>query len=142
VSVDIDHSKALVNLAGRDPGYAETISLIEGDVCDPQMRAQVGQLIGTDDVCMVVEDSAHVYATTEAALRLYCDLVPLGGYFVVEDGCIDVEWMRVKPEWPRGVLPALGDWLQTAQGSDFTVRRDIEAYGITCHPSGFLQRVA
>ena len=48
--------------------------------------------------------------------------------------------MRISDDWPRGVLPALEEWLQTPEGSDFTVRRDLELYGISCHPSGFLQR--
>jgi hypothetical protein len=38
------------------------------------------------------------------------------------------------------VLPALSDWLATEQGSAFTIRDDLELYGLSCHPSGFLQR--
>lgn len=49
--------------------------------------------------------------------------------------------MRVDPEWPRGVLPALNEWLATPAGSNFRQRRDMELYGITCHPEGFLERV-
>jgi cephalosporin hydroxylase len=90
---------------------------------------------------MVIEDSAHVYETTRAALELYSDLIPPGGFFVVEDGCVDVPWMRIKQDWPEGVLPALDEWLATPQGSAFRVRRDLEVYGVSCHPSGFLQRV-
>jgi cephalosporin hydroxylase len=91
---------------------------------------------------MVIEDSAHIESTTRAALELYADLVPVGGFFVVEDGCVDVEALRVDPHWVRGVLPALHVWLSSRQGSDFRVRRDLEMYGVTCHPTGFLQRVA
>jgi len=35
-----------------------------------------------------------------------------GGFKVVEDGCVDDDWLRL-PDWPRGVLPALEDWLRT-----------------------------
>jgi cephalosporin hydroxylase len=90
---------------------------------------------------MVIEDSAHVYETTTAALRGFARFVPAGGFFVVEDGCVDVEEMRLTPDWPRGVHPALNDWLETPAGRRFTVRRDLELYGLSCHPGGFLQRV-
>jgi hypothetical protein len=46
----------------------------------------------------------------------------------------------VEGNWPRGALPALHDWLKTSAAADFEVRRDLEIYGISCHPEGFLQR--
>jgi hypothetical protein len=68
--------------------------------------------------------------------------VPNSGYFVVEDGSVDVEEMRLSESWPRGVLPALEAWLATSEGFEFTVRRDLERYGLSNHPHGFLQRTA
>ena len=61
------------------------------------------------------------------------------GITLVEDGCVDDEQLRME-HWPRGVLLALGDWLASPAGSEFSVRRDLELHGVTCHPSGFLQR--
>jgi cephalosporin hydroxylase len=142
VCVDIDVSHIRANLERVDPGHGPSITVIEGDVTDPAVRAAVGREIPAGANVMVIEDSAHVEATTRAALELYADLVPVGGFFVVEDGCIDVEDLRIDPHWPRGVLPALHVWLTTAQGQGFRVRRDLEMYGVTCHPAGFLQRVA
>jgi cephalosporin hydroxylase len=142
ITVDLDVSHVRANLERVDPDHASTISVIEGDVQDPAVRAAVGRHIPAGANVMVVEDSAHIEATTRAALELYADLVPVGGFFVVEDGCIDVEELRITPQWPRGVLPALHAWLSTRQGGGFRVRRDLEIYGLTSHPSGFLQRVA
>ena len=71
----------------------------------------------------------------------FARFVPTGGYLVVEDGCVDVEEMRLNDSWPRGVLPAVADWLASTDGEDFRVRRDLELYGMTCHPGGFLQRM-
>ena len=141
IAVDIDLDAARYNVGVRDPRWAESIAFVEGDVCDPAVRAEVGTHLRPGAVCMVIEDSAHVYATTRAALELYSDLIAPGGFFVVEDGCVDVPWMRIKDDWPDGVLPALNDWLATPQGSAFHVRRELEVYGVSCHPSGFLQRV-
>ncbi len=117
------------------------IELVAGDVTDVDLPDRIEELIRPGDRCIVIEDSAHVYETTKAALDGFARFVPPGGFFVVEDGCVDVEELRIRPDWPRGVLPAVQDWLATPEGSHFKVRSDLEAYGITCHPGGYLQRL-
>ncbi len=89
VTIDIDHATARRHLRRADPNYAESIDLVEGDVRDPALAEHVGELVGKR--CLVVEDSAHEYDTTLAALTSFAGFVPTGGYFVVEDGCVDVE---------------------------------------------------
>lgn len=142
ISIDLDHADALPAVRAADPSYEETITFVQGDVCDPQLPGQIAALLPAGARCLVVEDSAHVYETTLAALRGFADLVPVGGYFVVEDGCVDVEEMRLDEFWPRGVLPAIADWRRTPEGKRFRVRRDLELYGMSCHPGGFLQRTS
>ena len=140
VSVDIQLDDARQWLAAADPSYAETIVLLEADVRDPTLAAAVDRCLPPAARCLVVEDSAHLYETTRAALEGFARFVPSGGFFVVEDGCVDVDDMRAAADWPRGVLPAVRDWLAGDEGSCFTVRRDLEMYGLTCHPQGYLQR--
>jgi cephalosporin hydroxylase/SAM-dependent methyltransferase len=141
ISVDIDHGPAQAALPQADPSWNERIKLVTGDIRDPRVVARAKDLVPPGASCFIVEDSAHEFDTTKAALEGFSDLVPLGGYFVVEDGVVDVEDLRLDG-WPRGVLPAIDDWLATARGSAFQRRRDVERYGITCHPGGFLQRVS
>lgn len=138
ICIDTDVSSARANLARADPEFESSITLVEGDILDESTRAEVRAAVG-DASCMVIEDSAHTYETTSASLEAFADLVAEGGFFVVEDGYVDVEWMRPSEEWPRGVQPAIEDWLQRS-GSGFTRRRDLEAYIFTCHPGGILQR--
>jgi cephalosporin hydroxylase len=139
-SIDLDTTEAARGLAAVDPGYTDRITLIEGDVCDQATADRVAELLPRDARCFVVEDSAHTYETTRAALDGFSHLVPAGGYFVVEDGCVDIDEMRPSDDWPRGVLAALDEWLRDVGGSAFVVRRDLERYGLSCHPYGFLQR--
>jgi cephalosporin hydroxylase len=141
VSIDRDTETALRNIEALDPNHDDTITLIEADVCDPELPARVERLLPRRPMCLVVEDSAHTYETTTCALRGFSRFVTPGGFFVVEDGCVDVEEMRLSDDWPRGVLAAVHDWLATPAGSRFHVRRDLELYGVSCHPEGFLQRV-
>jgi cephalosporin hydroxylase len=140
VSIDVDMAAARANTAAADPTL-ESLHTIEADVTDPELAQRVADLLPPDARCLVVEDSAHVYSTTRASLEGFSRFVSLGGFFVVEDGCVDIEALRLTPDWPRGVLPALRDWLTTAMGQHFTVRQDLELYGMSCHPGGFLQRV-
>jgi cephalosporin hydroxylase len=139
VSIDIEIAAAREHIEAVDPAH-EGIVLLEGSVTDPALPDRVAGLLPAPARCLVVEDSAHVYETTYAALQGFHRFVGPGGWFVVEDGCVDVEELRASPDWPRGVLPALHDWLATPAGAAFSVRRDLELYGMSCHPSGFLQR--
>lgn len=140
VSIDLDIRAARNNLLAVDPEMEGTIRLVQGDVRDPDLSRQVAELLPSNARPFVIEDSGHTYDATWAALEGFAGFVPSGGYFVVEDGCVDVEPMRLSVDWPRGVLPALADWLATPAGSAFESRRDLEMYGVTCHPKGFLQR--
>jgi cephalosporin hydroxylase len=142
ISVDLDISKARAHLSEIDPGYENEIILLAGDFLDPALRARVRGHVPAGASCLVIDDSAHTYETTLGALRGFAPLVKPGGFFVVEDGCVDVEEMRIHPDWPRGVLPAIREWLSTPEGRCFRQRRDLELYGISCHPCGFLQRTS
>lgn len=140
ITIDVDQSLSRARLTAADPDHAGEIDLIEADITDPRLPARVEAMLSADARCLVIEDSAHVFATTAAALRGFSRFVPPGGFIVVEDGCVDIELMRLRPDWPRGVLPAIQEWLATPQGREFEVRRDLELYGVSCHPRGFLQR--
>ena len=140
ISIDLDVENASASLAAIDPAFPETIILLAGDVRDPSLPDQVADRLSSDAQCLVIEDSAHEYDTTMAALTGFARFVPPRGFFVVEDGYVDMDDRRPAPEIPRGVLPAVQDWLKTPEGRVFTIRRDAEAYGVSSHPSGFLQR--
>jgi cephalosporin hydroxylase len=140
IGVELHDEAARGNIERADPSW-DNILLLQGDVCDPDLATRVREVVPKGANCLVIEDTAHVYDTTRAALEGFASFVPPGGFFVVEDGCVDDEELRFDG-WPRGVLPAVRDWLATPAGQAFGVRRDLELYGVTCHPSGFLQRAA
>jgi cephalosporin hydroxylase len=140
ITVDIEADRARPYLDSADRCWEESITLVTGDVCDEALASEIRALLPASARCLVVEDSAHTYTTTMAALTGFSQFVPPGGFFIVEDSCVDIEAMRLQENWPRGVLAAVADWLDGAGGSDFTARRDLELYGMTCHPGGFLQR--
>ena len=142
VSIDLDVSTARAVVAEADAATERSgeIVFIQGDVRDPDLAERVGRALPDGARCLVSDDSAHLYDTTYAALESLSSFVPPDGFFVVEDGVVDVDELRADANWPRGVLPAVRDWLETAAGREFAPRRDVELYGVTCHPGGFLQR--
>jgi cephalosporin hydroxylase len=140
LGVELYDEAARANIQRADPTW-QNITLLQGDVCDAGLPARVREHVPADATCLVIEDTAHVYDTTRAALDGFASFVPPGGFLVVEDGCVDDEELRFEG-WPRGVLPAVHDWLATPAAAGFSVRRDLELYGVTCHPEGFLQRTA
>jgi cephalosporin hydroxylase len=140
ITIDIEADQARPYLDRADLSWEESISLVAGDVCDERLPLRIAELLPRGARCFVVEDSAHVYTTTMAALTGYARFVSPGGFVVIEDGCVDVESMRLDESWPRGVLPAVSDWLASPAGHAFVARRDLELYGVTCHPGGLLQR--
>jgi cephalosporin hydroxylase len=135
VSVDVDISRASGNVEDE-----EGIVLVEGDLRDPSLPDRVAAAVPPGARCLVVEDGPHTYEATFAGLDGFAPLVPRGGWYVVEDGVVDEGARRISDDWPRGVQRAIGDWLATPAGGDFSCRRDLEAYGITTNTSGYLMR--
>jgi cephalosporin hydroxylase len=140
VTIDVNAEHVRDSLSSADPEWERTITLVESDVRDPGLPERVSRLLAPAARVLVVEDSAHEYETTMAALIGFARFVPAAGYLVVEDGCVDVEALRSQSSWPRGVRRAIDDWLASDEGSGFRVRRDLERYGISCHIGGYLQR--
>jgi cephalosporin hydroxylase len=139
IAADHDLTVARRELARTE---ATQIELIEGDVLDAALVTRIERLLPADARCFVVEDTAHTYETTYAALESFARFVPVGGFLVTEDTCVDIEEMRPDSRWPRGVSKAVRDWLATEDGASFAVRRELEIYGLSCHPGGFLERVS
>jgi cephalosporin hydroxylase len=140
ITIDIDVSRAIPAMAAVDPALTG-IFVIEGDVRDTGLPDEVANLLPDDANCLVVEDSAHTFETTLAGLRGFSRFVPVGGFMVVEDGHGNVPITRPRKDIPWGVLPALHEWLASAEGSCFRVRRELERYGVTTNPEGYLQRI-
>ncbi len=143
VSVDVRCGAAREALSAADPTYADSIKLVEGDVCDPEVAVQVRQLLPPGARILVVDDSAHMYESTMATLKQFASLVPLNGYVVIEDGHRDLDGMLPVevPGKAHGVVRAISDFL-AGEGKDrFVQRRDRERYIVTSNPGGWLQRV-
>jgi cephalosporin hydroxylase len=84
---------------------------------------------------LVVLDSDHSQAHVEAELAVYKDLVPVGGYVIVEDSNIG----QIRKDLLPGPLQAIEAFL--ARTDEFEIDRAREKFLITQNPSGYLRRV-
>jgi cephalosporin hydroxylase len=143
IAVDIDLSHARKCFEGLPPEGTAGIELLEGDVTDDAVMAAIREAVPPDAEILVIEDAQHEANTTLRALNGLAPLVRAGGYYMVEDTCVDIDRLRVDDDWPRGAGLALDEWLRADPlGRRFRRRPDLQPYGLTCHPGGLIQRLA
>ena len=109
--------------------------MVEGDIREQAVAEEVERLLPAGARCLVIEDSLHEYDTTLASLRAFAKLVPVGGFFVVEDGSVDVEAMRLGPATRRAYRRGgLATQVPTVLSSRFErprgVRDDVPSAGL------------
>jgi cephalosporin hydroxylase len=101
----------------------ERITLVTGEAsaCYPTVR----QLVAGRNA-LVIDDSDHGYTNTLAVLRKYSDLVKPDGYMVIED-TIGIEAQQAVQEF-------------LAENRQFKVDLDLEGFGVSWNPNGYLRR--
>lgn len=109
VGIGLDTAPAREGVGLRDPDYARTIQFLDGSILDPELPERVQGLLPANSPCLVIEDTAHEYETTMAALTGYARFVRPGGYFVVEDGVVDDPELTDSSMGAGGVLRAVGN---------------------------------
>jgi cephalosporin hydroxylase len=116
--------------------FDRRIQFLQGDVKDPLVWKAITDLVAGRRV-MISEDSQHSFASTEAALNGFADLVSPGCWFVVEDGVVDEQEVKL-PRYRGGVQPAIEAFLATEKGSRFS-RHHLQPYGLTTDFGGWLR---
>ncbi len=91
---------------------------------------------------LVVEDSAHVYATTRAVLDFFHPRLAAGDYIVVEDGVVKFLPDPYYRSFEDGPNRALEDFLAANPGSYEIDRALCDFYGtnVTWNPNAWLRR--
>lgn len=132
IGVDTD-----VSLAHEAVGSHRRVELVEGSSTDPRTFAQVRELAGGRPA-MVLLDSDHSEAHVRCELELYTELVPLGGYVIVNDTNIGghpaLTWKESSP------FDAVQGFI--AERPDFEIDSECEKHMLTLCPQGFLRRRA
>lgn len=131
VSVDIDRS----NYRIEHP----RIHAITGDSGSPEVEKKVFQLCSGKKV-LISHDASHYKEKVLSDMRRYSPLVPVGSYFVVEDGIYDLfSPLEGVGGFADGPFDAITEFLK--ENSSFEPDPKCERYVFTNHPMGFLKRV-
>lgn len=113
------------------------IDYVTGSSTDPAVVDHVWSLIAGRPA-MVLLDSDHRRDNVLAEMRAYAGLVPVGGYMIVEDGCVNGN--PVFPEYGPGPTEAMEAFF--AENDEFRVDESREKFMLTQNPCGYLRRVA
>lgn len=130
-----------IDLRSPDPSslgvdLPANLSFIEGDSVAPETLEAVRERLAGRRA-MVIADGDHSAGHVAKELELYSPFVPVGGYFIVEDGIVDVmQWREFCPGPAEGVRRFL-------EGrEDFVVDRACEKLILTYNPGSYLRRIS
>ncbi len=115
--------------------FPGNVEFILGDSVASQTVAEVRDLAAGRTV-LVLADGDHATDHVLQEMRLYAPFIPIGSYFIAEDGIVDVmEWKEYTPG------PAVAAERFVAETDEFVLDRTREKFLLTYAPGGFLKRV-
>jgi cephalosporin hydroxylase len=123
VTIDIEDQRDAA--AAEHPLARERVDFLLGSSTAPEIVAEVRRRAEGRRV-LVLLDSLHTADHVYEELRAYADLVPVGGYVVVQDTLV-------------GPIAAIERFL--AEKPDFVADRDRERFLVTNTVKGYLKRV-
>lgn len=135
ITVDIENKHQLQYIPEK---IRERISFIHSSSTDS------GAVVSIYNKCnfkknLVILDSWHTEDHVLKELLLYCDLVPVNSYIIVEDSHVNghpIEW-----RWGKGPHEAIHEFLKTEKGKNFIIDKKCENQIMTFNPDGFLKRI-
>jgi cephalosporin hydroxylase len=113
------------------------IRYVHGASTDPSVVAEVRALLPRVSKALVILDSDHSRDHVLDEIRIYQDLVPVGGYLIVEDS--NVHGHPVLPEHGPGPMEAIDAFLGENDRFEIDITR--EKFFLTFSPRGYLRRL-
>jgi len=133
ISIDIEDR---MGEARRLRIVQERVEFIVGSSTATDVVDQVKQRVG-DKRVLVILDSDHRKPHVSAELKIYSEMVPVGGYLIVQDS--NINGYPAFPGWGEGPMEAIVEFLKTTD--KFTPDRTRERMLMTFNPNGYLKRV-
>jgi cephalosporin hydroxylase len=126
-----------IDISDNQPPAHLRVTYLLGSSVSEEILVQVRELAADAEQVLVILDSDHARDHVLAELRAYSELVPVGGYLIVED--TNVNGHPVLPQHGAGPYEAVHAFLH--ENRDFVVDSSCEKFFITANPDGFLRRV-
>jgi cephalosporin hydroxylase len=116
----------------------DRIRYVTGGSVDPEVVDEIHELVGEPPNALVILGARGPARRISEEYQSYRDLVPLGGYLVVEDTIVNGH-----PVWPNyGPGPAEAVKGIVERRDDFVSDVSMSKYRLSFNPNGFLKRMA
>lgn len=119
--------------------WSDRIKSLIGNSVDEEIYNTICEMIGDRKKCMVILDSWHTTEHVYKEMCMYSNLVPVGGYMIVEDSHVNgnpVPW-----KWnDRGPMGAIKRWMEE-HGDEWEIDKECEKHVMTFNPNGYLRRI-
>jgi len=138
---DIDCAVLSIDLSPAVEFTDPRIEFLAGDTARLEATLTPARLAGLRHPWFVVEDSAHTYDATRAAIGFFADAMSLGDVLVVEDGVLDE--LGVSEQHQGGPNRALSEFL-SANPTAFRVMYeycDMIGRNATYNPNAYLAKM-
>jgi cephalosporin hydroxylase len=132
IGVDIE----ILDKTRADLSRYENVRLIQGNSTSAEVAQQVFQIAQNKNT-LVILDSDHHKNHVLQELMIYENLVPSGGYLIVED--TNINGHPVFPDYGAGPMEAVVDFLENH--SDFYIDQKCHKFLTTFNPNGYLKRL-
>jgi cephalosporin hydroxylase len=118
------------------------IEFLEGDVHDLGQVLTKTKLAALPRPLLVIEDSAHTYTSTLAALRFFDRVLRPGEVLVIEDGVLDE--LGLSEKYDGGPNRAIAEFWAGASDRFELMTEYCDTYGVNAsyNPNAFLRRLA
>jgi len=136
----INHGEVVTVDIAAQPNLPQhpRITYVAGSSTAPEIVTQVKAKINGRKNIMVILDSDHSRDHVLGEMRAYQELVPVGGYLIVED--TNINGHPVFKSFGPGPMEAVDDFL--AENKHFVIDRTQEKFYLTFNPRGYLKRVS
>jgi cephalosporin hydroxylase len=129
VTIDIEPSEG-------KPKHPRITHLVGSSTSDEIVNT-VKKTIKPGESVLVIRDSNHHKYHVDEELKIYCDIVTVGSYLIVEDS--NLNGNPVEPEFGPGPNEALREFLQG--NKNYEIDKTREKFYLTFNPNGYLKRI-
>jgi cephalosporin hydroxylase len=116
----------------------DKLTYINGSSTSSEVVEQVHSIVTTNSKILVILDSDHTREHVLKELTIYSELIPVGGYLIVEDSFLNGHPSH--GNFGAGPTEAIEEFLD--KNSNFSIDRSLEKFLFTLNPKGFLKRIS
>ena len=134
----LDHGRVLTIDPYPKPNRPshKLLQYVEGSSTDPTIVQRVHETVGAAKNVLVLLDSNHTKEHVLQEINSYKDLVPVGGYLVVEDSFLNGNPSH--EDFGAGPMEAIADFI--GNNKNFIIDKGMERFLFTLNRNGFLKR--